>query len=175
MKIINPSAFNIVKSGIEFHIAASSSKEGTTVAQLLPNMERNEGAVYWLQPKNGTVEQQEACMCVNGVFYALNSKFEKAIFRNVRLTRDFQNMERLADGTRNLVIPKRLFCEKLRTSRRVSTCSLFVNYFISYWFCLYVNVLINLCVFPQNLPRMKKIQDINAKYTETQVPSTTFT
>jgi hypothetical protein len=83
-------------------------------------MERNEGAVYWLQPKNGTMEQQEACICVNGVFYALNSKFEKALFRNVRLTRDFQNIERLVDGTKKLVIPRRLFCEKLRTSRRVS-------------------------------------------------------
>ena len=83
-------------------------------------MERNEGAVFWLQPKNGTVEQQEACICVNGVYYGLNSKFEKAIFRNVRLTRDFKNLERLVDGTRKLVIPRRLFYEKLRTSRRVS-------------------------------------------------------
>ena len=86
---------------------------------LLPAMERNEGAVYWLQPRGGTVEQQEACICVDGVFYMLNSKFEKPIFRNVRLTRDFQNYERLVDGTRKLVIPRRLFNEKMRTSRRV--------------------------------------------------------
>jgi len=58
---------------------------------------------------------------VNGVYYALNSKFEKAIFRNVRLTRDFKSLERLVDGTRKLVIPRRLFYEKLRTSRRVRT------------------------------------------------------
>lgn len=121
MKIIDISSFEIVKTGIEFHVATTSSKEGTAVAELLPNMERNEGAVFWLQPRNGTVEQQEACICVNGVFYALNSKFEKAIFRNVRLTRDFKNLERLVDGTRKLVIPRRLFSEKLRTSRRVSS------------------------------------------------------
>ena len=42
-----------------------------------------------------------ACICVNGKFYALGSKVEKAIFRNVRLTRDFRNYERLVDGTRN--------------------------------------------------------------------------
>jgi hypothetical protein len=119
MKIIDISSFDVVKTGIEFHVV-TSSKESTAVAELLPNMERNEGAVFWLQPKNGTVEQQEACICVNGVYYALNSKFEKAIFRNVRLTRDFKNLERLVDGTRKLVIPRRLFYKKLRTSRRVS-------------------------------------------------------
>jgi len=53
------------------------------------------------------------------MFYALSSKVEKAIFRSVRLTRDFRNYERLVDGTRKLVIPRRLFQEKLRTSRRV--------------------------------------------------------
>lgn len=117
MKILDINAFEIVKTGVEFQIA--SNKECTAVADLLPDMERNEGAVFWLQPKNGSVEQQEACICVDGVFYALNSKFEKAIFRNVRLTRDFQNFERLVDGTRKLVIPRRLLSEKLRTSRRV--------------------------------------------------------
>jgi hypothetical protein len=103
MKIIDISSFDIVKTGIEFHVV-TSSKESTAVAELLPNMERNEGAVFWLQPKNGTVEQQEACICVNGVYYALNSKFEKAIFRNVRLTRDFKNLERLVDGTRMMIV-----------------------------------------------------------------------
>ncbi len=134
MKIIDIASFNVVKSGTEFHIKTSKegNKEGKAVCELLPKMERNEGAVYWLQPKNGTMEQQEACIRVNGVFYALNSKFEKAIFRNVRLTRDFQNIERLVDGTKTLVIPRRLFSEKLRTSRRVNyiclcTCSCLFN------------------------------------------------
>ena len=125
MKIMNMSLFDIVKTGIDFAIPPTSSKEGPPVAELLPNMERNEQAVFWLQPRNGTVEQQEACICVNGVFYALNSKFEKAIFRNVRLTRDFKNLERMVDGTRKLVIPRRLFSEKLRTSRRVRCPSQF--------------------------------------------------
>ncbi len=52
---------------------------------------------------------------MNGLFYALRSKVEKAIFRSVRLTSDFRNYERLVDGTRKLVIPRRLFQEKLRT------------------------------------------------------------
>ena len=116
MKTIDIGAYTVIKEGVEICVA---SKLQAPMECLLPAMERNEGAVYWLQPKGGTVEQQEACICVNGSFYMLNSKFEKAIFRSVRLTRDFQNYERLVDGTRKLVIPRRLFQEKLRTSRRV--------------------------------------------------------
>ena len=120
MKVVDISCFVVIKEGVEFHIPNSSARKEEPIHALLPRIERNEGAVYWLQPKDGTVEQQEACICVNGMFYSLNSKFEKAIFRTVRLTRDFQNYERLVDGTRKLVIPRRLFQEKLKTSRRVS-------------------------------------------------------
>ena len=127
MKVVDITAFDIVKPGIEFQIQSTTSRDDGAVAELLPDMERNEGAVFWLEPKGGTVEQQEACICVNGVFYALNSKFEKAIFRNVRLTRDFKNYERLVDGTSKLVIPRRLFSEKMRTSRRVRAARLPMN------------------------------------------------
>ena len=81
MKIVDITDFNIVKPGIEFEIQSSTAKDDGSVAKLLPDMERNEGAVFWLEPKGGTVEQQEACICVNGVYYALNSKFEKATSR----------------------------------------------------------------------------------------------
>lgn len=124
MRVLDASQFDMIKEGIEFKIPVSSARRQDPEEELLPCMERNEGAVYWLQPKGGTVDQQEACICVNGNFYALNCKFEKAIFRSVRLTRDFQNYERLVDGTRKLVIPRRLFQEKLKTSRRVSPCAL---------------------------------------------------
>jgi hypothetical protein len=113
MKTIDLSKFNIIKEGIEFCVPDTNTEPG--IDDLLPTMERNEGAVYWLQTKGGTVEQQEACIHVNGLFYALRSKVEKAIFRSVRLTSDFRNYERLVDGTRKLVIPRRLFQEKLRT------------------------------------------------------------
>lgn len=119
MKAINLSDFEIIKCGVEF-VTTSVAPPG--VDDLIPHMERNESYVYWMQPKSGTIEQQQACICVNGTYYALNSKLEKAIFRNVRLTRDFQNFERLVDGTRKLVIPQRLFQEKIRTSNRVRKC-----------------------------------------------------
>jgi hypothetical protein len=120
MKAINVSEFDIIKCGVEF-VTTAVARPG--VDDLLPHMERNESYVYWMQPKGGAIEQQLACICVNGTYYSLNSKLEKAIFRNVRLTRDFQNFERLVDGTRKLVIPQRLFQEKLRTSNRVRACA----------------------------------------------------
>ena len=128
MKTIDISAYTIIKEGVEICVQRTPADctQSAPIDGLLPTMERNEGAVFWLQPKNGTVDQQEACICVNGTFYMLNSKFEKAIFRSVRLTRDFQNYERLVDGTRKLVIPRRLFHEKLRTSRRVSYAIIYV-------------------------------------------------
>ena len=116
MKAIKVAEFDIIKCGVEF-ITGLDSRPG--VEELLPHMERKENYVYWMQPKGGSTEQQQACIHVNGTYYALNNKLEKAIFRNVRLTRDFKNYERLVDGTRKLVIPQRLFQEKLRTSNRV--------------------------------------------------------
>ena len=77
--------------------------------------------------------EQQACICVNFTYYTLNNKLEKAIFRNVRLTLDFKNFERLVDGTRKLVIPQRLFQEKLRTSNRVRAAAVF--YFTLSFIC----------------------------------------
>jgi len=124
MKAIRVAEFDIIKCGVEF-VTGRDSRPG--VEELLPHMERKESYVYWMQPKGGSTEQQQACIHVNGTYYALNNKLEKAIFRNVRLTRDFKNYERLVDGTRKLVIPQRLFQEKLRTSNRVpSVCPVFL-------------------------------------------------
>ena len=55
------------------------------VRSLVETMERNESYIYWLQPKNGGIEDQFASININGKFYHLNSKLEKAIFRNVSL------------------------------------------------------------------------------------------
>ena len=115
MKPLDIAGFKVVKAGIKFTIAPPFS-----VVDLISHMERNDAYIFWLQPETGGVDQQEACIHVNGRYYTLNGKLEKAIFRNVRLTRDFRNYEHLVDGTKKLVIPKRLMNEKLRTSKRVS-------------------------------------------------------
>jgi hypothetical protein len=47
----------MIKEGIEFRIPCSSVKKEDPEEELLPRIERNEGAVYWLQPKGGTDER----------------------------------------------------------------------------------------------------------------------
>ena len=103
MKAINVSEFDIIKCGVEF-VTTAVARPGDE--DLLPHMDGTESSVYWMQPKGGASEQQLACICVNCTYYSINSKLEKAIFRNVRLTRDFQNFEHLVDSTRKLVIPQ---------------------------------------------------------------------
>ena len=114
MKPIDLSGMSIVKAGVQHTMPTP-----LTMPALVQKLERNESCVFWVQPQNGKTEDQVPCVNVNGIFYALNSKLEKAVFRNVRLTRDFHNYELLPDGTPKLRIPQRLLMEKYRTSTRV--------------------------------------------------------
>ena len=118
MKLLNAADYVVIKAGKRY-----SMQPPVHVRSLVERMERNESFIYWLQPKDGGIEDQFASINVNGKFYHLNSKLEKAIFRNVRLTKDFRNYETLADGTHKLRIPTRLLKEKIRTSVRAADCS----------------------------------------------------
>jgi len=113
MKTINVEGYVVVKAGMECCTGAP-----VAVQLLVAHMERNEDYIYWLQRARGGVETQIACLKINGVFHGLNMKLEKAIFRHVRLTRDFVNLELLSNGTQKLRIPTRLLHKKLRTSCR---------------------------------------------------------
>ena len=115
MKLLTSSEFVVVKAGRRYVMPPPVQVHG-----LLQSMERNESYIYWMQPKDGGIHDQFASINVNGKFYHLNSKLEKAIFRNVRLTKDFRNYEVLADGTKKLRIPTRLLREKIRTSVRAA-------------------------------------------------------
>jgi len=118
MKLLNAADYVVIKAGTRY-----SMQPPVHVLSLVEKIERNESYIYWLQPKNGGIEDQFASININGKFYHLNSKLEKAIFRNVRLTKDFRIYETLADGTHKLRIPTRLLKEKIRTSVRASDCS----------------------------------------------------
>lgn len=121
MKELDTNAVTVVKAGRKLELPAPLE-----LGQLMRVLERNDASVFWMQPADGTVDDQFACVCVNDKYYALSAKLEKAVFRNVRLTRDFRNYEYLADGTKKLRIPHRLFAEKLRTSSRVRAACLFM-------------------------------------------------
>lgn len=85
---------------------------------LQSNLHKKEEYVFWLQPKNGKVEDQIACLCINEIFFNLCLKLEKTIFRHIRLNKKFVNRENLQDGSQKLRIPQRLYREKQRTSLR---------------------------------------------------------
>jgi len=113
MKTVDVRDYTIVKAGVP-----CQSETPIRLERLIALMERNESYIYWLQPAVGGVEQQFPCVCINDKFYMLNLKLEKAIFRHVRLCRDFNNCEMLEDGTKKLRIPCRLLKDKLKTSCR---------------------------------------------------------
>lgn len=114
MKVVRTDVHLLVRAGRELTVV-----EPIDWGEVAMHLERSENLVYWYQPKFGNVEDQFACVHVNGAFYHLTNKLEKAVFRNVRLTRDFSNYEMLGDGTRKLRIPLRLLREKLRASSKV--------------------------------------------------------
>ena len=115
MKVLNPADFLLIRAGRPCTLTPPLEP-----GSLMASLERNESCNFWLQPKDGRVEEQFASVNVNGKFYYLNSKMEKAVFRNIRLTKDFRNYEFLADGTKKLRIPQRLLREKIRTSVRMN-------------------------------------------------------
>jgi hypothetical protein len=114
MKTFNASAYVLVRAGREY-----STAEPVDWAEVAQSMERTEAFVYWMQPKTGSVDDQFPCVRVNGAFYTLSQKLEKAVFRNVRLTREFANRELLLDGSAKLRIPLRLLREKMRAACKV--------------------------------------------------------
>lgn len=115
MKAIDIKNFSVVKVG-----QACVLPEPTDVHCLIKMMQKNEKYVYWLQPKNKDFSCQIPALNVNGNFIQPSVKLEKAIFRHIRLTRNFQNFELLEDGRKKLRIPIRLLQEKQRTSNKFS-------------------------------------------------------
>lgn len=113
MKTLNIHQFKIIKAGIPYE-----STQPFQLATIMSIMEKNESYIWWLQPNSGDLQSQIASICVNQKFYALNLRLEKVIFRHIRLTKDFVNVEYLEDGTQKLRIPRRLLREKLRTAMR---------------------------------------------------------
>jgi hypothetical protein len=112
MRSIDISSYEIVKAGVPAKL------DRISVHTLIELMQKNDRYVFWLQRKNSTFETQIPAVNVNDHFYHPSFKLEKAIFRHIRLTRNFQNYELMEDGTKKLRIPLRLWLEKQRTSNK---------------------------------------------------------
>jgi hypothetical protein len=130
MKALDIGDFVVVKAGQKCAVPLPLH-----TSTLMQSMERKESCVYWLQPRDGGVADQFPSINVNGKFYYLNSKLEKAVFRSVRLTKDFRNYEFLEDGTMKLRIPLRLLREKIRTSVRADDVVRSIRYLFRVLLC----------------------------------------
>lgn len=114
MKRLDAESYTVVKSGQICELSTPCRME-----QLVQIMEKNESYIFWLQPKHTEdITSQIPCISINGHFYDISAKLEKAVFRHIRLTRNFENKETLEDGTKKLRIPMRLLLEKKKTSQR---------------------------------------------------------
>jgi hypothetical protein len=127
MKVIDIKKFSVVKVG-----QVCVLPEPTDVQCLIKMMQKNEKYVYWLQPANADFSCQIPALHVNGNYVQPSVKLEKAIFRHIRLTRNFQNFELLEDGTKKLRIPIRLLQEKQRTSNKFSVAPFRITLYIVY-------------------------------------------
>ncbi len=137
MKVIDITKFSVVKEG-----KVCQLQEPADVQGLIKIMQKNENYVYWLQPTDADFSSQIPALNLNGNFVQPSVKLEKAIFRHIRLTRNFQNFELLEDGSKKLRIPMRLLQEKQRTSNKFSVrfshaFSLHITYCIH--FILHIN------------------------------------
>jgi hypothetical protein len=81
-------------------------------------LERAEAFVSWFQPKNGNIDDQFPTIRVGNKYCKLSLRLQKALFRHVRLSRDFQNREKTPDGVVKLRIPTALLDDKKKTASR---------------------------------------------------------
>ena len=113
MKPLDASRYTVVKAGRKY-----LAPEPVCMKALRAELERSEALVHWLQPLGGALADQVPCLHVNGQLFRADQKLEKAMFRHIRLSKGFSNVERLADGTAKLRIPARLLEQKQKTSAR---------------------------------------------------------
>jgi hypothetical protein len=112
MKRIDVTNMVILCSGEEWRFEVSPcSKDAISL------LERNERIVTWLMPVSGTIKDQIAAIRFKDGYYSLSLRMMKAIYRHVRLYKDFVNIENV-NGIQKQRIPELLLREKIRTQSR---------------------------------------------------------
>lgn len=113
MKRLDMSRVSVVHAGEDWQHAHPPCNR-----EMMCHLERNEKLVSWLQPVDGTVQDQIPAIKVDGAFHSISLRMMKAIWRHVRLRRGFDNVERAPYGGFKLRIPVPLLAEKHRTQSR---------------------------------------------------------
>ena len=90
---------------------------------MIQHLVRRECYCSWFQPVGKGVSDQFPAIRVGERYFTLSLRIQKAMFRHVRLTKNFVNVERLPDGQLKLKIPTQLLLEKKRTATRFMVCA----------------------------------------------------
>ena len=85
---------------------------------MIGNLERNEALVTWFQPLDGKITDQFPAIRIHDQYYTLSLRQMKAVWRHVRLKKNFVNREVVPHVGTKLRIPEILLVEKLRTQQR---------------------------------------------------------
>ena len=113
MRSVDMSLHRVVKCGVDWPYEATPNCK-----RMITQLERNEALVTWLQPNDGGVADQFPAIRVKDHYYTMSLRMMKAVWRHVRLKKNFVNRETIPHVGVKLRIPEVLLIEKMRTQQR---------------------------------------------------------
>ena len=113
MRSVDMSKHRVIKCGVDWPYDATPNCK-----RMITQLERNEALVTWLEPNNGTVKDQFPAIRIREQFYTMSLRMMKAVWRHVRLKKNFVNREIIPHVGVKLQIPEVLLIEKMRTQQR---------------------------------------------------------
>ena len=113
MRIVDMTRHQVVKCGVDWPYEATPNCK-----RMITQLERNEALVTWLQPLNGSVTDQFPAIRIRDHYYTMSLRMMKAVWRHVRLKKNFVNRETIPHVGVKLRIPEVLLVEKMRTQQR---------------------------------------------------------
>jgi hypothetical protein len=113
MRAVDMSAHRVVKCGVDWPY-----EETPNCKRMITQLERNEALVTWLQPNSGSITDQFPVIRVKDQYYTMSLRMMKAVWRHVRLKKNFVNRETIPHVGVKLRIPEVLLVEKMRTQQR---------------------------------------------------------
>lgn len=113
MRVVDMSRHTIIKCGVDWPFDATPNCK-----RMISQLERNEALVTWLQPSDGAVKDQFPAIRIRDSYYTMSLRMMKAVWRHVRLKKNFINREIVPHVGVKLRIPEVLLVEKMRTQQR---------------------------------------------------------
>jgi hypothetical protein len=131
MRAVDMSLHRVVKVGVDWPFNATPNCK-----RMISQLERNESLVTWLEPNSGGVAEQFPAIRVRDQYYTMSLRMMKvcqensifnsstrktrlqAVWRHVRLKKNFVNRETIPHVGVKLRIPEVLLVEKMRTQQR---------------------------------------------------------